>query len=85
MIFYFADNELYTFLLAYKASERDLMENGYPAFSLDFPDKVLIKSKNPIYNPSIKINLSDRKYFLIDVFFIFSFDFFSIYSYMLSM
>jgi hypothetical protein len=39
------------------------MENGYPAFSLDFPDKVLIKNKNPIYNPSIKIHSSDRKYF----------------------
>jgi hypothetical protein len=39
------------------------MENGYPAFSLDFPDKVLIKNKNPIYNSSIKIHSSDRKYF----------------------
>jgi hypothetical protein len=39
------------------------MENGYPAFSLDFPDKVLIKSKNPMYNSSIKIRTSDRKYF----------------------
>jgi len=56
---------LYTFLLSYKASERDLIENGYPAFSLDFPDKVLIKNKNPIYNPSIKTHSNDRKYFLI--------------------
>ena len=38
------------------------MENGYPAFSLDFPDKVLIKTKNPIYNSTIKIHSSDRKY-----------------------
>jgi hypothetical protein len=57
------DNELYTFLLPYKASERDLIENGYPAFSLDFPDKVLIKNKNPIYNPSIKTYSTDRKIF----------------------
>ncbi|CAF4842894.1 unnamed protein product, partial [Rotaria magnacalcarata] len=28
--------ELYTLLLVYKASERDIIENGYPAFSLDF-------------------------------------------------
>jgi hypothetical protein len=58
------DNELYTFLLSYKASERDLTENGYPAFSLDFPDKVLIKNKNPLYNPTTKIHSTDRKYFL---------------------
>ena len=62
------DNELYTFLLAYKASDRDLIENGYPAFSLDFPDKVLIKYKNPIYNSSIKLPSSDRNYFLIGFF-----------------
>ncbi|CAF1078240.1 unnamed protein product [Rotaria sordida] len=49
------DNELYTLLLVYKTSERDLIENGYPAFSLDFPDKVLIKNRNPIYNPTTKI------------------------------
>ncbi len=59
-ISFYLDNELYTFLLAYKASERDLIENGYPAFSLDFPDKVLIKNKNPIYNSTIKIHSSDR-------------------------
>jgi hypothetical protein len=38
------------------------VENGYPAFSLDFPDKVLIKNKNPIYNSSVKIHLADRNY-----------------------
>ncbi|CAF1097355.1 unnamed protein product [Adineta steineri] len=53
------DNELYTLLLVYKASDRDLMENGYPAFSLDFPDKVLIKNKNPIYSSTTKILSSD--------------------------
>jgi hypothetical protein len=55
------DNELYTLLLVYKASEQDLTENGYPAFSLDFPDKVLIKTRNPLYNQTIKIHSSDRK------------------------
>jgi hypothetical protein len=50
-------------MLPYKASEQDIMENGYPAFSLDFPNKVLIKSKNPIYNSTVKIHSSDRKYF----------------------
>ncbi|CAF4074874.1 unnamed protein product [Rotaria sp. Silwood2] len=53
------DNEIYTFLLVYKTSERDLIENGYPAFSLDFPDKVLIKNKNPIYNSTNKNYSSD--------------------------
>ncbi|UJR36341.1 hypothetical protein I4U23_029068 [Adineta vaga] len=53
------ENELYTFLLIYKASEKDLIDNGYPAFSLDFPDKVLIKNKNPIYNSTTKIQSSD--------------------------
>ncbi|CAF0814371.1 unnamed protein product [Rotaria sp. Silwood1] len=53
------DNELYTLLLVYKTSERDLIENGYPAFSLDFPDKVLIKNKNPIYNSTNKNYSSD--------------------------
>lgn len=65
----YLDNELYTFLLPYKASDRDLIENGYPAFSLDFPDKVLIKNKNPIYNSSIKLPSSDRNYFLFAFFF----------------
>ncbi|CAF2091392.1 unnamed protein product [Rotaria magnacalcarata] len=51
--------ELYTLLLVYKASERDIIENGYPAFSLDFPDKVLIKNKNPLYNPITKSHSSD--------------------------
>lgn len=60
------DNELYTFLLVYKATDRDLIENGYPAFSLDFPDKVLIKNKNPIYNSSVKLPSSDRNYFFIE-------------------
>jgi hypothetical protein len=45
------------------------MENGYPAFSLDFPDKVLIKNKNPIYNPAVKIHSADRKYFRCIFFF----------------
>lgn len=54
------DNEIYTLLLPYKASEQDLLENGYPAFSLDFPDKVLIKNKNPLYNSTVKMPTSDR-------------------------
>jgi hypothetical protein len=54
------DNEVYTFLLPYKASEQDLLDNGYPAFSLDFPDKVLIKNKNPLYNTTVKLPTSDR-------------------------
>ncbi|CAF0782777.1 unnamed protein product [Adineta ricciae] len=53
------DNELYTFLLVYKATEQDLTDNGYPAFSLDFPDKVLIKNKNPIYSSTVKHQSAD--------------------------
>ena len=56
------DSEVYTLLLPYKASEQDLLENGYPAFSLDFPDKVLIKNKNPLYNTTVKLPTSDRMY-----------------------
>lgn len=63
MCFHFLEGELYTVLLGYKASEQDLLENGYPAFSLDFPDKVLIKSRNPLYNSTIKLPTSDRKLF----------------------
>ena len=80
------DNELYTFLLVYKASDRDLIENGYPAFSLDFPDKVLIKNKNPIYNSTIKLPSSDRNYFLLRFFLDKNVPFLSsIHAYMLSM
>jgi hypothetical protein len=54
------ESELYTLMLTYKASEQDLLENGYPAFSNDFPDQVVIKNRNPLYNPSFKLPMGDR-------------------------
>lgn len=48
--------------MVYRASREDLAENGYPQFSPDFPNKVLIKHKNPLYNPTYKILNSDRKF-----------------------
>ena len=54
------DNEIYTLMIVYRATESDLIENGYPSFSHEHPGKVLIENKNSIYKTSVKLPSLNR-------------------------